>query len=296
MQKWLFGLMAMALMAMPVLAQDEPTTNVNPSGVVTSSSRILPPRPLDPGEILCGDLDYDRVNGLAAQRRPDGLQSWVMVYCEFDRPVQIQAFEWVTVDNTDNDWGGTDDFAIWPAQTVENGCADDSNTIAGGRDIRNTRVPLGEVIFGRNSWHYSMDIPDVDLPAGGYYFAVRAVVVSGQSYILTVPCNGRKPIYFQSVFFGFPCAVPGRNVFGVDYCAGVTVIGKDQEGGNSCKYNRKVKAKGGCQACPTNLGCEVDSGIDCGSLEDCRKKVKENIPCPEGRGKCKITHKRCACD
>jgi hypothetical protein len=296
MRKWLLGLVAMAFMALPVLAQDEPVTNLNPSGAIVSSLPALPPAPMDPGDTVCGDLAYDRVNGLAAARRTDGtLDSWVMVHCEFSVPTEIQAFEWITVDNTANDWNGFDDVAIWNAATVESGQATGVGDVLNQPNLSNTRVD-GEPLFGRPGFKYTLDITDVCLPAGSYYFGVRIVIgtpAAGQSFILTVPCNGQKPIYFQSTSFGFPLAVPGRNVFGVDYCAAVNVIGKDCDGGDKfCEADcTKVKAKR-CDVCPQGV---QKSNTPCQTDPECRRGAKGKVKvvaCPDGLGgKCK--YKKC---
>jgi len=296
MRKWLLGLVAMAFMALPVMAQDEPVTNLNPSGAIVSSLPALPPAPIDPGDTVCGNLLYDRVNGLAAARYAGGgLDSWVMVHCEFSVPTEIQAFEWMAIDNTDGDWNGFDDVAIWKAATVEGGQANGVGDVLDQPNLPNTRVSNGEIIFNRNSWKYTLDITDVCLPAGSYYFGVRAVLNGGQSFILTVPCDGQKPIYFQSTSFGFPIAVPGRNVFGVDYCAAVNVIGKDCGGGDKfCEADcTKVKAKR-CNICPPGV---QKSNTPCQADPECRRGAKGKVAkldCPDGLGgtckykKCKL--------
>ncbi len=67
-------------------------------------------------------------------------------------------------------------------------------------------------------------------------------------------------------------------------------------GGPECHYTlKKSKAKGGCGACPAK-GEEVGNGAACEDIQDCDKKFKGNIPCPDGgNGLCKIKGKRSSC-
>lgn len=67
-------------------------------------------------------------------------------------------------------------------------------------------------------------------------------------------------------------------------------------GGDRCTYTvSKSKAKGGCEACPRR-GESIQTDENCDSPEDCRKKVKTTISCPnKGPGTCKIKAKRSAC-
>ncbi|RJP36530.1 MAG: hypothetical protein C4547_07210 [Phycisphaerales bacterium] len=64
----------------------------------------------------------------------------------------------------------------------------------------------------------------------------------------------------------------------------------------TCKYTiRKSKSKGGCNACPP-VGGPIDSGIPCNNVQDCKKKFRTKIPCPNGQpGSCKIVAKGAAC-
>ncbi len=66
---------------------------------------------------------------------------------------------------------------------------------------------------------------------------------------------------------------------------------------SSCRYqDKKVKAKGGCRACPEPQPCGYDSGVQCDDVRSCNKKLKTEQPCPDGRpGFCKIKRKRCDC-
>jgi len=276
--------------AVGAYASDKPVMMANPSGIQAPAPGILPPpQEIDPEDVLCGDLNYDRVNGLAAQRYIDGqLASWVLVNCEFDAEFEIQGFNWDAIDNTDGDWAGRDDFAIWDAVTVEQGCADDTNTIAAGSDLANERVSLNEVIFGRNAWAYHLTLPDpVTIQPGKYYFGVRAVVNGGQSFILTVPCNGRKQVYFQSIQFGFPCAVPGINAFGAEYCAAVEVLGKPAGPPvdkcvyqvNSVKIKKDLCGNPSCTDCPYALG-DMICTHDC--PPGCENSLNGTSACPSG--------------
>lgn len=303
MRKVLGLLLVLGLLALPVAASDEPVLMLNTTGQPAPEMALGSfPEPVDPPSVICGDLAFDGVNGLAAQRRDDiGLESWVMVNCQITEPTEIQGFIWVTVDNGDNDWIGVDDFAIWDAATVEQGCADDSNSKQ-VRNLTNTREgPLG-VLFGRNIWRYTLKLPDDGtrpiLQPGKYYFGVRAVLGTGQSFILTVPCNGRKPIYFQSAFFGFPCAVPGINVFGADFCAAVQVLGKPVETQSCCTGAETVKAlckrlaDGRCKVLGKVSGGRPGCGVQVciqGPAEGCKvtrfndrgkaKGVFKGVPC-----------------
>ena len=64
------------------------------------------------------------------------------------------------------------------------------------------------------------------------------------------------------------------------------------EGGETgCNYTlkKKVKAKGGCETCPSK-GDTIFSGDDCEKASDCERKFKpkkKTIQCPDGKGKCK---------
>lgn len=291
MRNWLVGLTALALVAVPVVADDLIVTNLNPNGVVMNPVVNRPP--LDPEDLLCGSLAYDGVNGLAAQRWDSiGLSSWAMSYCEFDVETTIQAFKWVTVDNADNVWLGTDDFGIWTAALVEGGCAGDVGDVASGRDIVNSRTGPIDFLFGRNAWEYYMDIPDVTIPAGGYYFGTR-IVGEGQSYVLTVPCDGNKPGYFQSDYFGYPCAVTNATVFGADYCVGIAVLGKQGEPKPRCIYQvNKVKNLANlcgavCADCPYVRGDLICTNECPNGTADCRTRLKGFNACSNGAA-CKV--------
>ncbi len=208
-------------------ASDKPVMMVHPPGVLGPSPAIIPwSHPTGPENILCGELNCDGGNALTAQRWDSiGLQSWVLAHCDIEDQVEIQGFNWLTLDYDDGDWSGLADFAIWDVATVENGCADDSNTIASGRNLSNTREVGIDCTFSYDEWKYQVILLDRPvLEPGQYYFGVR-IVAEGQSFIFTTPCNGRKPIYFHSEYFGYPCAVPGMEVFGVDYCAAIEVLG-----------------------------------------------------------------------
>lgn len=63
-----------------------------------------------------------------------------------------------------------------------------------------------------------------------------------------------------------------------------------------CKYKiNKSKAKGGCQACPAK-NTILATNQACSSINDCRKKLKTTIACPNGGpGSCKIKAKADSC-
>ncbi len=67
-------------------------------------------------------------------------------------------------------------------------------------------------------------------------------------------------------------------------------------GGPTCTYTvKKSKAKGGCAVCPPKGG-EVSSGVECEDVKRCEKKIKGNVPCPDGgNGICKVKGKRSSC-
>jgi len=61
-----------------------------------------------------------------------------------------------------------------------------------------------------------------------------------------------------------------------------------------CSYTlKKVKAKR-CDSCPRQ-GDEFRTEEVCEDVKECRKKVKTQIPCPEGDGKCKLKAKERRC-
>lgn len=66
----------------------------------------------------------------------------------------------------------------------------------------------------------------------------------------------------------------------------------------TCKYNSKVKAKGGCDACPpSNRDCEITNGVNCDDPSGCSKKLpKDKAQCPNGPGFCVSKFKRCDCN
>lgn len=289
------------LIAAPAFAVD--VTNVNPSGIggKVDSGIVLPVND-DP---ICGNLNFDGVNGLSAQRRGDGLESWSMTNCELEADTTLTGFCWLAIDNTDADWIGTADYSVWDGATVETGCADDSNPVAAGFDVTNNRQPLLDgggnqvVLFGRNAWIYDMKVPDADLAPGKYYFAPRIVVGGGQSFILTVPCDGNKPTYFQSEFFGFPCAVPGSQVFGSDLCAAVQPKGRQGPPQDRCLYE-VTKAKGQkdlcgnkCRECPLAVGDIICANV-CVDEGDCRSSVKGVEACGDTSA-CKIKTNALGC-
>lgn len=180
-------------------------------------------QPAQENENDCGALAFDGVNGLAGQRRDDGLESFVLAPCAIDGTGKMLA--WYAIDNSEFDWNGNADYSAWDANDVENGCANNGNTVASESDVPNDREPLLDnngnqvVLFGRLAWIYTVPVSQ-DLSGAGYV-APRVRVTAGQSFILTRPCDGDGPIWFQSEFFGFPCAVPGRNVFGQDFCGAI---------------------------------------------------------------------------
>jgi hypothetical protein len=263
---------------------------VNPSGVPAPVMGLVPPpQEIDPPTVLCGDLNFDGINGGAAQRWDSlGLSSWLMINCEFDQEMEIQGFNWVTVDTGDANWLQRDDFAIWNAATVEPpGCAGDQGDVANGRDLSNSREgPLGQ-LFGLNIWKYHLTLPDpVTLPAGKYYFGVR-IVSEGQSFILTTFCTGQKPAYFQSDFFGFPCAVNASAIFGADSCVAIEVLGKPAGPPvdkciyqvNSVKIKKDLCGNPSCTDCPYTLG-DIICTHDC--PPGCENALSGTSACPSG--------------
>ncbi|RJP36417.1 MAG: hypothetical protein C4547_07280 [Phycisphaerales bacterium] len=66
-------------------------------------------------------------------------------------------------------------------------------------------------------------------------------------------------------------------------------------GGVGCIYTlKKSKAKGGCETCP-EVGSDYRTESACETVEDCDKKLKTTIACPEGNGTCKLKGKRSSC-
>jgi hypothetical protein len=67
-------------------------------------------------------------------------------------------------------------------------------------------------------------------------------------------------------------------------------------GGNNCVYTlSKSKAKGGCDTCP-DRGSDYRTESVCEGPEDCAKKLKTSITCPEGGGTCKLKGKGARCE
>jgi hypothetical protein len=292
-------------LAVSAYASDTPSLVANPSGIKAPVTGIAPPvQPIDPEDPLCGRLDPDGQNGLAAERWPSlGLEAWVLVNCEINEPTSLQGFNWYAIDDSQAIFQGVSDFAVWNASDVEGGCADDSNTVASGRDLPADQTATGESYFGRPAFLYHVTLPDaVTLEPGKYYFAARIVGEGGQSFILTVPCDGQKPGWFQSAFFGFPCAVPNSTVFGVDYCAAIQPLGKPAGPPiPKCIYQvRSVKIKNdicgnpSCTDCPYALG-DIICTHDCSTGDDCARSLRGTSACPDG-GLCKVTAELLGCD
>jgi hypothetical protein len=65
---------------------------------------------------------------------------------------------------------------------------------------------------------------------------------------------------------------------------------------NTCQYTlTKSKAKGGCLSCPSK-GDAFGTETPCELVEDCAKKIKTTIACPNEAGTCKLKGKRSSCD
>ncbi len=61
-------------------------------------------------------------------------------------------------------------------------------------------------------------------------------------------------------------------------------------------YDKRIKARGGCGACPVAGECGTHTEAVCASVEECGKKITAVIDCPDGKGgECKITRQRMAC-
>ncbi len=299
MRNWLVGLTALALVAVPVIADDLIVTNLNPSGVVMNPVVNRPP--MDPEDLLCGSLAFDGVNGLAAERWVSlGLSAWDMSYCEFDVETTIQAFKWVTVDDSLQVSQGNGDYAIWTAALVETGCAGDVADVANG-NFSTQQTDLNQTLFGRPVLEYYMPIGDVVLPPGGYYFGTRVVGENGQSFILTVPCDGNREGYFQSDFFGIPCAVTNTTMFGAPYCPGIAVLGKQGEPKPKCIYQvNKVKNMANlcgavCADCPYVRGDLVCTNECPNGGADCRTRLKGFNACSNGAA-CKVIADLVGCE
>lgn len=66
-------------------------------------------------------------------------------------------------------------------------------------------------------------------------------------------------------------------------------------GATLCQYTlTKSKAKGGCLSCPSK-GDNYGTEAACESIEDCSKKLKTTIACPNEAGTCKLKGKRSSC-
>ena len=87
-----------------------------------------------------------------------------------------------------------------------------------------------------------------------------------------------------SVTYG---ALADQNTLGGEFAFG---------GGRRCNYKiAKSKAKRGCETCPSK-GEGYESQTICKEVEECRKKVKTKINCPDGLGICKIKAKKPKCE
>jgi len=64
-----------------------------------------------------------------------------------------------------------------------------------------------------------------------------------------------------------------------------------------CLYrNKRVKAQA-CNTCPQfTHECDISTPAVCGSVKDCRKRIKQVMACPDNPdGWCKVLHLRCDC-
>jgi len=67
-------------------------------------------------------------------------------------------------------------------------------------------------------------------------------------------------------------------------------------GGDNCVYTlSKSKSKGGCGNCPAR-GSDYRTETVCAGPEDCSKKLKTSISCPDGEGTCKLKGKGPRCE
>jgi len=66
-------------------------------------------------------------------------------------------------------------------------------------------------------------------------------------------------------------------------------------GGATCVYTlKKSKSKRGCDTCP-QVGSDFRTETACEDVQDCDKRLKTTIACPEGQGVCKLKGKRSSC-
>lgn len=124
---------------------------------------------------------------------------------------------------------------------------------------------LGNLIFGQRRW-----IQDLAFDGGDILWAVFD---GGGVYTIDLD-NIELTLEFNSPFY-----------------RGLAFVGGDTE----CRYTiTKVKATR-CDLCPRR-GEEYRTEQSCESPQDCRKKVKTTVACPEGDGRCKLKAKnrRCA--
>lgn len=283
MKKWGMFLLVMGL-ATVAYAGDSPMANTTG---VPGDVPDMPPIVFN--EPVCGLLVFDGENGYAAQRRPDGLESWVIAPCT---PGAAKQICWLAIDNSTGDWDGTCDYAGW--ETMD-GCQDDSTACVMVIGARNSREPLLDdngnqvVLFGRLAWIYCVEVT-ADTSCANW-IAPRISIGNGQSFILTRALGDEGQTWFQSEFFGIPCAIPGSDLFGVEksnaiqvyageprtYCVGTVTGTRRFEG--PCKDR--------CPECPFNIGDRICFPQVCETAQDCPRRGKFVLPC-EGGGFCRL--------
>jgi hypothetical protein len=127
----------------------------------------------------CGTLDIvdppQQLLVIPAHERPIGggfapMDSWPMVKVPCGGQM-ITGFRWIAYDSDDESWTGAADFAVWPAATVEQGCANENTAVLVSYDIPNERTPMN--YKGIPLWEYTLHVEPFTAPKGEFYFSIR---------------------------------------------------------------------------------------------------------------------------
>jgi hypothetical protein len=141
---------------------------------------------VEPPELLLAIPGHERPIGGGVL--PD--ESWPMVKVPCGG-MMITGFRWIAWDTLDDAWLGAADFAVWPADTVENGCANEDTAVHVEYEIPNERTPVDHM--GMSLWEYTLNVEPFAAPEGAFYFSVRNKVLPypyGSYVVIGRPATG----------------------------------------------------------------------------------------------------------
>lgn len=186
---------------------------------------ICPPCP--PCPTPGSDWFFNGVATWAAGRAMVGGSSWVLVHFRSDGS-PISGFRWQTVEYDPLGVLGQADWAMWDAQTVLGGMANEGNAVMMQLDLPSAPAPLLDdcgrpvQLLGGPVYTHNLQLPQaINLPAGQeVYFAVRALTNQPySSQVLTAhrdQTNPPQPTHVLAPDQGVFHATPISNFVGCD--------------------------------------------------------------------------------